>query len=99
MIKNPYPKIIVDEASGIEVLNEKHQIWEEGYKAGKKLVDKDRACYNCEHFNLCRLRDRAMEFIDYSNKTGNFMGDGFHLALYTLMGSSCYEFKKEVMMK
>ena len=58
-------------------------------------MDRTRTCYECKHFGLCRLRDRAMEFIEYSNRTGNFMGDEFHSALYALMGVSCFEFVKE----
>ena len=34
--KNPYPQFLIDEVSGIEVPNQKHQTWEEGYKAGKR---------------------------------------------------------------
>jgi hypothetical protein len=34
--KNPYPKFLIDEASGIEVTDFKHKIWAEGYKAGRK---------------------------------------------------------------
>jgi len=59
------------------------------------MKPEDRDCYDCKHFNLCRLRDRAMELIEYANKTGNFMGNEFHSALYTLMGSSCFEFDKQ----
>jgi len=33
--KNPYLEFLIDEVSGIEVPNQKHQIWEEGYRAGK----------------------------------------------------------------
>ena len=32
--KNPYPEVLIDEASGIEVPNIRHRIWAEGYKAG-----------------------------------------------------------------
>ena len=31
---NPYPEKLVDEVSGIEVPNEKHKIWYEGYLDG-----------------------------------------------------------------
>jgi len=34
--KNPYPEFLTDEASGIEVLDIRHQIWAEGYQAGGK---------------------------------------------------------------
>jgi len=34
--KNPYPEILIDEASGIEVPDIRHKIWSEGYKAGKE---------------------------------------------------------------
>lgn len=57
--------------------------------------EENRTCYVCKHFSLCRLRDRAMEFIRYSNETGNFMGDEFHATLYTLMGVSCFEFTRD----
>ena len=35
---NPYPKVIADEVSGIEVSNNDYYIWEEGFKAGVKEV-------------------------------------------------------------
>ena len=34
--KNPYPEFLTDEASGIKVLDIRHQIWTEGYKAGER---------------------------------------------------------------
>ena len=34
--KNPYAEFLIDEVSGIEVLDIRHQIWAEGYKAGRK---------------------------------------------------------------
>jgi len=36
MSKNPYPKTLVDETSGIEVPDSRHRIWAEGYRAGRK---------------------------------------------------------------
>ena len=33
---NPYPEMITDESSGIQVPNITHRIWLEGYKAGRK---------------------------------------------------------------
>jgi len=38
MFKNPYPDFISDEASGVAVPNDKHQLWEEGFKAGIEEV-------------------------------------------------------------
>jgi len=34
MTKNPYPEFLIDEVSGIRVLDNRHQLWKEGYKAG-----------------------------------------------------------------
>ncbi len=36
--ENPYPEFLIDEASGIEVPDIRHQIWAEGYQAGKEAV-------------------------------------------------------------
>ena len=33
-MKNPYPKTITDEPSGIEVSNTEYKIWDEGHKVG-----------------------------------------------------------------
>jgi len=33
--RNPYPEFLIDEASGIEVPDIRHEIWAEGYKTGK----------------------------------------------------------------
>lgn len=40
-MSNPYPKILIDEASGVEVLDIRHQLWQEGYNAGIKQVVRD----------------------------------------------------------
>ncbi len=32
---NPYPEIMVDETSGVEVPDERHRTWDEGHKAGE----------------------------------------------------------------
>jgi len=37
MSSNPYPEKITDEISGVEVPNEHHRIWQEGYEAGYRL--------------------------------------------------------------
>ena len=34
--KNPYPKFLIDEASGIEVPDTRHKVWAEGYETGRK---------------------------------------------------------------
>ena len=34
--RNPYPELLIDEASGIEVPDIRHKIWVEGYQAGKE---------------------------------------------------------------
>jgi len=34
--RNSYPEFLIDEASGIKVPSIRHQIWAEGYKAGKE---------------------------------------------------------------
>jgi len=43
-MRNPYPKGIEDESSGITVPNDKHRIWQEGFEAGwneaKSIVQK-----------------------------------------------------------
>lgn len=36
MQTNPYPKEILDEASGITVASDNHKIWQQGYEAGWK---------------------------------------------------------------
>lgn len=36
MTKNPYPEMLIDEVSGIEVPDTRNKIWEEGYRAGKE---------------------------------------------------------------
>lgn len=35
-MNNPYPEFLVDEASGIQVPDIRHQLWGEGYRAGKE---------------------------------------------------------------
>jgi len=34
--KNPYSEFLIDEVSGIKVLDIRHQIWAEGYSAGRE---------------------------------------------------------------
>jgi hypothetical protein len=33
---NPYPEMITDECSGIQVASIAHEIWAEGYEAGRE---------------------------------------------------------------
>ncbi len=33
---NPYPEMITDECSGIQVSNIAHKIWAEGYEVGRR---------------------------------------------------------------
>ncbi len=33
---NPYPEILVDETFGVEVPDQRHRIWDEGYEAGQQ---------------------------------------------------------------
>ena len=35
-VRNPYPETMVDEASGVEVSDIRHQVWAEGYAAGRQ---------------------------------------------------------------
>lgn len=59
------------------------------------MDNKERSCYCCKHFGLCRLRDKACDLKDYFNNTGNFMGSYFATQLYMLMGENCSEFAVE----
>jgi len=34
--KNPYPELLIDEASGIEISDIRHKIWSEGFKTGRE---------------------------------------------------------------
>jgi hypothetical protein len=34
MNKNPFPEMIIDESSGIEIRSTPHRIWQVGYSAG-----------------------------------------------------------------
>ena len=34
--RNPYPKFLIDEVSGIQVLDIRYRIWNEGYESGRK---------------------------------------------------------------
>jgi len=37
----PYPEMITDESSGIQVTNMAYRIWSEGYEAGRKAAVAD----------------------------------------------------------
>lgn len=52
---NPYPKILVDEVSGVKVPDIRHQLWGDGHKAGMKEVMKalnviDKEAYDVRDF-------------------------------------------------
>ena len=49
-------------------------------------------CYSCRHFNLCRIRDKASNLLNYANSTGDYLTDSFRQKLYALMGSLCSEY-------
>ncbi len=51
------------------------------------LVPKN--CYNCKHYQICRLQDKASELANYANRTGNLWGSIFKEKLYYLIGECC----------
>ena len=40
-MNNPYPEILVDEVSGVEVPDQRHQIWKEGFDKGYEARGKE----------------------------------------------------------
>lgn len=40
-MNNPYPEKLIDEASGVEVPDERHQIWEDARQATLKEIAQD----------------------------------------------------------
>jgi len=47
--QNPYPESLIDEASGIKVLDIRHQIWDEGYQAGKEDRQMIKTVVRCQN--------------------------------------------------
>lgn len=54
-----------------------------------------KSCFNCQHFLICKVRDRASEFVGWMNNNGCYLTGKFHPALCELMALLCYEYKQE----
>jgi len=37
-MENPYPETLVNETSGVEVPDNRHRIWDEGFEAGSHCI-------------------------------------------------------------
>lgn len=59
------------------------------------MTAKEKSCYDCQHFLLCRVRDKATDLISYQNTTGVYLTLEFGEKLHKLMGSLCSKYKKE----
>ncbi len=60
--QNPYSEFLIDEVSGIKVLNVRHQIWNEGYKARQKSSQAIKTIIRCQN-DMVMVFDKEREQI------------------------------------
>jgi len=60
-MKNPYPEKIVDEVTGIEVPNDAHRIWQEGYETACRDILKAIVEIIGDYLFLTGIPERAIE--------------------------------------
>lgn len=60
--KNPHPGFLIDEVSGSKVLDIRHQIWTEGYKAGREDRQVIKTAIRCQN-NMVMVFDKKGEQI------------------------------------
>ena len=61
---NPYPKMIIDEASGIEVPREEYENWEEATKAALKEVERNLSALLKDSTDLRDLEYKLVEYVE-----------------------------------
>ena len=65
--QNPYPEFLIDEVSGVKVLDIRHQIWAEGYQAGKEDNQVIKTVIRCQN-------DMAMVFDEEGEQIPEYQG-------------------------
>lgn len=66
--KNPYPGFFVDEVSGIKVLDIRHQIWTEGYKAGSEDRQTIKTVIRCQNDMVMVFDNKGEQIPEYQGQ-------------------------------
>ena len=66
--KNPYPEFFVDEVSGIKVLDIRHEIWVEGYKAGSEDRQTIKTVIRCQNDMVMVFDNKGEQIPEYQGQ-------------------------------
>ena len=66
--KNLYPEFLIDEVSGIKVPDTRHQIWTEGYKAGRKERQMIESAIRCPNNMIIVFDDKGEQIPKYQGQ-------------------------------
>jgi hypothetical protein len=59
------------------------------------MTKKEISCYDCKNESLCRLKDKAKDFLNYVNNTGSLIkSDILRETLYNTMAVNCSEYSE-----
>ncbi len=66
--QNPYPEFLIDEASGIEVPDNRYKIWVEGYEAGRKSKQIIKSVIRTQNGMVLVFDDRGEQLPEYQGQ-------------------------------
>ena len=66
--QNPYPELLIDEVSGIEVLDTRHKIWTEGYEAGRESIQVIKYVIKTQNGMVLVFDDRGEQISEYQGQ-------------------------------
>ena len=66
--QNPYPEFLIDEVSGIKVLDIRHQIWTEGYQAGKEDNQVIKTVIRCQNDMVMVFDEEGEQIPEYQGQ-------------------------------
>ena len=66
--QNPYPEFLIDEVSGVKVLDIRHQIWAEGYHTGKEDRQMIKTVIRCQNDMVMVFDEREEQIPEYQGQ-------------------------------
>lgn len=66
--QNPYPELLIDEVSGVEVSDTRHRIWADGYKAGRKSRQVIKNVIKAQSGMVLVFDDRGEQIPEYQGR-------------------------------
>ncbi len=66
--QNPYPELLIDEVSGVEVPDIRYKIWTEGYEAGRESIQVIKYVIKTQNGMVLVFDDRGEQIPQYQGQ-------------------------------